>query len=357
MEHIRHVKRLIKLKVIITFIIIFSVLTSCNSLYVKEENTTNSTANLNYSVVSSNSTYNNKDLNLMGLISSGDLYGYWLIEKVAFWDDYWALMLSRYYGGRREDNVGKIFEYEKDYCKLGDVLFEDPKYNFEKVGSNDVFKRSNTSGVEKFNLENNIDIYQTNGIKVSIEVNDIMGTSIGRYLYMIDEERMIFDAAGLYMLAIKVDPNELKEEDIPKPPADSVPTQLFGKWEIEDAIFIDENIDLVKYIGQNFEYGEDFCILNEILYDNPHYSYDVEIKSSIFCTRLYYSIYTFDALEYPDLLKKLGIKNVDTYIVQSIVLNLDDYYFDPFGTSIYYIDEEHIFINSSEAFFVAAKVH
>ena len=351
MEYIRHAKRLVKLKVHITLIIVFSLLVSCNNLFVKKDDITNSTANIN-NLGSSNSTYNVQNINL-----ADGLYGYWLIEKIAFWDNNWALMLSRYTGGRREDSIGKIFEYKKDYCKFGDVFFEDPEYNFEKTSRYNVFDYSNTSGIERFYLENNINI-QAKGIRVIIEVNDVMATSIGRYLYLIDEEKMIIDVAGLYMLAIKVDPNKLKQEDIPKPPADPTPTQILGKWKIEDILFTNtdsKDVNKDDYIEKEFEYDKEFCKLDGILYEEPHYSYDVKTRSSMFLKDCYDSIYASNISRYFDLLATYGILNVDTYIVQSIVLNVDEY-FQPLGTLIYYIDKSHIFIYGDGACFIATRV-
>jgi len=294
----------------------------------------------------------NKEENISSMCLPNDLYGFWLLEKIAFWDNEWAEQLDRKGEIRREDYVGKIFEYQEDYFKLGDTLFEEPKYIFGNIDLWKVFSYSKISGAEKFYKESNIDIFETEGIKLKIEVENQNTLNIGRYLYIIDKNKMIINVDGLYIFARKVNPDDLKPEDIPKPPGDPKPKHIFGKWEIVDIAFGHQKTK-ENYIGKIYEYGDNYCILDGTYYENFLYSYDVEIKSSVFEIQRSYAINDFT--KFYELQKKYEIDDFRTYLIQTIDFE-EESNFRPVGSLLYYITNEHIYIYGDGVYFIATRI-
>jgi len=294
----------------------------------------------------------NKEEYISSVCLPNDLYGFWLLEKIAFWHNEWAEQLDRKGKIRREDYVGKIFEYQKDYFKLGDTLFEEPKYIMGNTGPWKVFSYSKISGAEKFSKESNIDIFEDKGIELKIEVENQNAPYIGRNLYIIDKNKMIVYVDGLFIFARKVNPDDLKPEDIPKPPGDPKPKHIFGKWKIVDIAFGHQTTN-ENYIGKIYEYGDGYCILDGTYYENFLYSYDVEIKSSVFEIQRSHAI--DDLTKFCELQEKYEIDGFRTYLIQTIDFEKEAY-FQPVGSLLYYITNEHIYIYGDQAYFIATRI-
>lgn len=344
------------------FILLFSTLFISNNNYVTVENDINNVLQASY--ITKN---NNLDDNKTNEAVTDNLYGCWLLEEVAYWDSINTIKKNRPIINESK-YIGSIFEYQKDFIKLNGVLYENIVYDTIEIDLNIAYTRL----IQNFN--NFKDKYKFNSSKLNrIYISAENFNDFGGIIDVINENCIVINGPSLSILAKKINPQNLQQEDIPKSIDNPNPQYLYGKWKIIDKYVVDYSKNYYEnglkinpeiktniaseYLGQIFEYQKDYCVFNGITYYKPIYAYDVELGATSMSEMMYFD------WEFEPIILKYNLDNENglfKYIQQSIIF---DYNVEEnIGYEPCYVNDKHIVFmyrddeNYYSIFLVAEKI-